>query len=196
MIFPAAATNFSTDVRTNIEIIFAPDHWISGQAAANRTFRVDNVPPGTWGFAADVYSADYSPSRVKLIGAAGRRIIVPEKPGAAATKPLDLGTVEPVIVQLRNVGDMVPLFEVKTSDGNAFKLAEHRGQYVLLDFEGYHETNRETESVKAVLASFGKRDQMAVLTLKAPSPWLRETAGAGHEDFPWPQTIWRICRRI
>jgi hypothetical protein len=155
--------------------------------ARDGTFRLDDVPAGTWTFEAEVLT-NKTGGGVRLICAVGRTVVVPEMSGGRSDVPLDLGLVEPMMVHAPRVGDLIPSFEVKTSDGKTFKLADHKGQYVLLDFEGYLQNHSETEFVRAAWASFAKSDRLAVLTLKVPPTGLYQIGGMAHEEFPWPQT--------
>jgi len=65
-------------------------------------------------------------------------------------QPLDLGTVEPVMAHSPQIGETAQPLEVKTEDGKTFKLADHRGQYVLLDFEPYNARMSQIRNVAAV----------------------------------------------
>jgi len=163
------------------------DRHMGDRMARDGTFRLDDVPAGTWTFEAEVLT-NKTGGGVRLICAVGRTVVVPEMSGGRSDVPLDLGLVEPMMVHAPRVGDLIPSFEVKTSDGKTFKLADYKGQYVLLDFEGYLQNHSETKSVRAAWASFGKSDHLTVLTLKVPPPGLYEIAGMVDEEFPWPQT--------
>jgi hypothetical protein len=160
---------------------------LSDRMARDGTFRLDDVPAGTWTFEAEVLT-NKTGGGVRLICTVGKTIIVPEMPGGRSDEPLDLGMVEPMMVHAPKVGDLIPSFEVKTSEDKIFSLAGHKGHYVLLDFEGYIQDHSETESVRAAWASFGKSDRLAVLTLKVPPPGGYLIEGMAQEVFPWPQT--------
>jgi hypothetical protein len=81
------------------------------------------------------------------------------------------------------------LLEVKTEDGLNFKLAAHRGQYVLLDFEPTYGAGvpELKQSVASLWASFGKNGRLAMLTLEVP--WMGGDGGVFPlEAPPWPRT--------
>ncbi len=163
----------------------APDyHAIGGQIAPDGAFRVDDVPAGTWGFEAMVHR-DKAGGGVELVCAAGRTIVIPEMPGGRSDEPFDLGTVQPEMVHVPQIGETVPPFEGTTTDGGTFRLADQRGKYVLLDFEtifGY----RESESIEATRASFGT-NILAVLTMEVEPAGGYSILG-NYEETPWPQT--------
>lgn len=100
--------------------------------------------------------------------------------------------MEPALAHSPQMGEAAPLIEVKTEDGNTFKLAEHRGQYVLLHFEpasGMGDTRGLLrQSVESVWASFGKNGRLAMLTLEVPTMW---DGGYGIcppvKAWPWPR---------
>jgi len=163
----------------------APDyHGIKGQIAPDGTFRVDDVPAGTWGFEARVCS-DKVGGGVDLVCAAGRTIVIPEMPGGRSDEPFDMGTVQPEMIHVPQIGETVTPFEVKTTDGGTFKLADQRGKYVLLDFEPLFDY-RENESIGATRASFGT-NVLAVLTMQV-EPAGGYMMGGRYKESPWPQT--------
>jgi hypothetical protein len=163
----------------------APDYGtIGGQISPDGTFRVDDVSAGTWGFEARV-NRDRVGGGVDLVCAAGKTIVIPEMPGGRSDEPFDMGTVKPEMIHVPQIGEAVTPFEVKTTDGGTFKLADQRGKYVLLDFEplfGY----RENESIEAALKSFGT-NILAVLTMEVEPAGGYEIAG-DYKECPWPQT--------
>ena len=171
----------------NAPPIFVYLYLLSGHQALDGqskdgTFRVDDVPAGTWHFIAEVHHGEFS-------AVAGRMVVVPEMPGGRSDEPLDLGTVELGNVHPLAVGETAPLFDVKTTDDKAFSLAAHRGQYVLLDFEGNHDTNRETHSLLAAYPTFATNNRLALLTLWVPpdDPGLMSAHYDFSDSVSWPQ---------
>ena len=80
-------------------------------------------------------------------------------------------------------------FEVKTTDGKTFRLADHRGQYVLLDFEPIWETFRGSPNpfVAAAWDAFGKNDRLALLTIIVPPSGMYELSFPPLKECPWPR---------
>jgi len=161
--------------RGSIPALIAPDG----------TFRMEDVKAGTWGLSAEVLLSKTG-GGVQLICVAGRTIVVPEMPGGRSDEPLDLGTVEPIMVHSPQIGETVPSFDVRTTDGTAFKLADQSGKYVLLDFEPLG-AYPGAEPVRAVWEAFGTNDRLAVLTLivQPMGGYAIESWGG---KFPWPTT--------
>ena len=166
----------------------APDNRaIKGQIAPDGTFRVDDVPAGIWGFELRV-ARDKVGGGAELVCAAGRTIVIPEMLGSRSDEPFDMGTVQPEMVHVPQIGETVTPFEVKTTDGGTFKLADHRGQYVLLEFEPAFSANQESQFVRETRAAFGT-NRLAVLTLKVqPAGGYTILGGVPDVEFPWPQT--------
>jgi|GEM_PF-1521247 peroxiredoxin/protocatechuate 3,4-dioxygenase beta subunit len=99
---------------------------------ADGSFQCEDVPPGQYQL------------RVRLrespelgggpLAALSTNITVAQAAPAGAPPTLDLGLVAvPPPVNLKP-GDTAPLFETRTVDGHALKLADFRGKYVLVDF--------------------------------------------------------------
>ena len=63
--------------------------------APDGTFRVEDVPAGSWYLDAEIMSFPKEGGLGKIMGAAGRTFIVPEMSGGRSDEPLDLGTLEP-----------------------------------------------------------------------------------------------------
>jgi peroxiredoxin len=100
------------------------------------SFRVDDVPPGP-------YAIYISPTERPKDGAsfgteplaqANLEFVMPEIPGGRSDQPLDVGTVQLMLLPHLNVGDAAPDFEVKTLDGKPLKLSDFKGKYVVVDF--------------------------------------------------------------
>jgi hypothetical protein len=153
------------------------------EVAPDGTFRGDHVPAGNWGFLVFVEGQD-----PPLLCTGDRTIAIPEMPSDRNDEPVDLGTVEavPVTFHTPQIGETLPLFEVKTTDGKTFKLADHRGQYVLLDFEPlgwFH----QTDFVEEALLLDGTNNRLAALTFIV-QPMGAYQIGAPKKELPWPQT--------
>jgi hypothetical protein len=92
--------------------------------------------------------------------------------------------METVMVHSPQIGETAALFEVKTTNFGDFKLADHRGQYVFLDFEivcdGWNK-----EPPWSVWASFGTDDRLAMLTVWLPQ-WGFGGFGPGKMEYQWP----------
>jgi hypothetical protein len=185
LVIPSTATN-GAEPSAGI-LLEAPDYRaLSVKLAPDGTFRVDDVPAGTWGLEVLISRDRINKPGAEFIGAAGRTLVIPEMPGGRSDDPLDVGTVEPIIVHTPQIGETVPSFEVQTTDGGTFKLADHHGQFVLLEFEPLG-ANPETGFVRTVWKKFGSDHQFAVLTLEVQPAGGYAIAVPHEETPPWPQ---------
>lgn len=150
----------------------------TGKWVMDGAFRVEDVPAGTWWFLAEFVRSG------KIIATLGRTVVVPEMPGGRSDEALDLGTMETSLVHTPQVGEAAPLFEVQTTNFGTFKLADHRGQYVLLDFENIGD-GLNTEPVRSVWASFGTNRRLAMLTVWLPQPGF-VFVGRDDTEYLWP----------
>jgi len=181
--FSDATTNQVFKFMVNA-ILYSTNHEGWAQMAADGSFRVEDITPGTWWLVADVLSCPTAGGMDTTMATAVRKFTMPEMAGGRSDEPLDLGAVEPVLVHSPQIGDLAPLFEVNTTDGGTFKLSSHRGQYVLLDFEPMHWRAQINEAVQAVWSACGT-NRLAVLTL-AVQPTGGDSGGFAAEAYPWP----------
>ena len=86
VLLPAAVTNDRTSVGS--VLLEAADRQIRDRMARDGSFRLDNVPAGTWGLEAEVLR-----NGDQMICVAERTFEIPEIPGGRADEPLDLGDV-------------------------------------------------------------------------------------------------------
>jgi hypothetical protein len=185
---PATNRPFNYQVEPTL---YGTNRQINAQMGLDGTFRVEDVTPGTWWLLADILSFPTDGGNATTVATVGKTFIVPKISGGRSNEPLDLGTLELVMIHSPQVGEAAPALEVKTTDGKTFKLSDHRGQYVLLDFElmdlGFGKTNQSNQSVQAVWDAFGKNDRLAMLTLQVP--YLSGTIAflSGHKpQYSWP----------
>ena len=178
----------STTKRTSHAIsitLYTTNRELTAQMSLDGTFRVEDITPGTWHLLMNILNVPKDGGDDKTMATAGRIFVVPEMPDGRSDEPLDLGTIEPVLVHSPQVGEAAPTFEVKTVDDKTFKLADHRGQYVLLDFEPMNWRGQTNQSIQATWNAFGKNDRLAMLTLSVP-PTTSDFGGADTE-YLWPQ---------
>jgi hypothetical protein len=186
MLLPSPMTNPASQM-PRVMICDAHQEF-AAQMSPDGTFRLGNVTPGTWYLLADILSFPKGGGNAITVATAGKTFVVPEMSSSHSNEPLDLGTIEPVVIHSPQIGEAAPILEVKTTDGGNFKLSDHRGQYVLLDFELMSFLDNTNQSVQAVWDAFGKNDRLAMLTLKVPLLSGVSVYFAGHEpQYSWPQ---------
>ena len=99
------------------------------------TFRVEDVPPGTYTLTIAANWANTSRGGIlETLGVVGRTVDVAVMPNGRSDQPLDLGTLHVKFYKSLRAGDPAPALDVTTLDGAHWKLADLRGKYVLLDF--------------------------------------------------------------
>lgn len=99
------------------------------------SFRVDDVPGGTYNLQIELHEAGGDqPFNQPVIAGLTRQIAVPASPHGRSDTPLDLGTIKLHLHRPLKVGKAAPDFDVKTLDGKPLKLSDFKGKYVLLDF--------------------------------------------------------------
>jgi peroxiredoxin len=109
--------------------------------------------------------------------------------GGKTGATMDLGNLELALKKVLRLGDMAPLFEVRTVDGEPLRLADFRGKFVLLDFWATWcgPCVGETPFLKATYNSFGANDRFAMISLSldgdpgAPKDFARKN------DIKWIQ---------
>jgi peroxiredoxin/5-hydroxyisourate hydrolase-like protein (transthyretin family) len=87
------------------------------------------------------------------------------------------------------IGDLAPLFETKTVDGQPLKLAGFRGRYVLLDFWATwcHPCVGEMPNLKATYDAFGKSPQFAMISLSLDASPAQPRGFARVNNIQWIQ---------
>ena len=100
------------------------------------SFRVEDVPAGKYQLSIHVYEPPVGRQCGfgELIGSLSHEFAVPEMPGGRSDQALALGDLVLEVVKRLKVGDVAPVFEIETVDGQPLKLSDFRGKYVLLDF--------------------------------------------------------------
>jgi hypothetical protein len=101
-------------------------------AAADGSFRVDDVPAGRYRIAVQAFAANPG-SRLPEIAAHGEKdLTVGPIPGGRSDRPLDVGTVVAQAPARFKPGDAAPDFKAVRQVGGTLKLLDFRGKHVLL----------------------------------------------------------------
>jgi beta-lactamase regulating signal transducer with metallopeptidase domain len=151
-------------------------HSFEATAAADGSFQIDDVTPGTYELSLAVHGNLDRLQDMRVFNSPQKRIVVPSLSDPEKCEPFDLG-VHKTTVALRRTGpfgdtaasklkqgDAAPAFETKTLSGGPLKLSDYRGKYILLDFR-FMLPALETETIEAVNESFGKDDRFVIISL-------------------------------
>ncbi|MFC1781217.1 TlpA family protein disulfide reductase, partial [Planctomycetota bacterium] len=113
-------------------------------------------------------------------------IEVPQMEEEYLDEPLDLGDLELKMYNPLEVGNVAPLFEAKTVDGNDLRLIDYRGKFVLISswMPAYYP---ELQELKDIYETCRNDEQFALIgfssndTLEEVQKQIRE------DDIAWPQ---------
>ena len=165
------------------------------QLSTDGTFRLEDVPAGTNWLTVEVLCFPARGGTGSNVASTSLRFVAPDMPGGRNDVPLDLGTFEPVMIHTPQAGETAALFEVETTNAGIFKLANHRGQYVLLDLEPLTGHDQWDTNLAGVWASFGTNPGLAMLTIEVPPTagssitaiiMGEEFGGTFRKPGPWP----------
>src|SRR5262249_43273606 len=137
-------------------------------AAADGSFRFDNVPEGAYKI--EVTWNLIENRQLKSRSKAETYFRIASMPAGRSVEPLDVGILrlsEKPVARRLEVGENAPLFAIKSVEGKPIRLADYQGKYVLIDFWATWcgPCVGEFPSLKAVADRFGKDDRVVLLSL-------------------------------
>ncbi len=163
------------------------------------SFRIEDVPAGSYRMNISFRERGLQQygGWGAMVGTAQHNFVVPPMPGGRSDEPLNLGRIEATLYPRLNVGDTAPDFEVQTLDGVPFKLADHRGSVVLLNFWATWQKGRPDQDVeaelKAVYDVFGEPGRIVMLGINVdPNANVAKTYVAENQ-IPWAQAHQRAA---
>jgi peroxiredoxin len=164
-----------------------PLHSYGVEVWADGRFRAEDLLPGNYDLRIDVHEPppDNACGWGRLIAAFRRELTV------SGDGPLDLGSLQPIEVggKALQVGDLAPDFMVKTLDGKDLKLADFKGQFVLLDFWATWcaPCIAEIPNLKTVHDAFRSDPRLTIVSLSLDEKPGDAAYFVTAEKLPWPQ---------
>jgi beta-lactamase regulating signal transducer with metallopeptidase domain len=167
--------------------------YYSATAAADGSFQVDDVAPGTYEIAFSIRGGEGRRGEMTMLDSPPKQIVVPPLSDPEKCEPFDLGvlkrsfTVEnspflrsQATLHSLKAGDAAPAFETKALNGRPLRLEDYRGKFVLLDIR-FMLPGGEMEGLQAVNTVFGRDDRFVILTLcrTADEDFLKELPAKG-----------------
>jgi hypothetical protein len=154
----------------------------------NGAFHVDNVPPGKYNLTINPSDPTEEYYRNRPIGNLMQEVVVPEERGATINQRFDIGTLELRIQSSMKIGKAVPAFEGKTLDGQPVKLADFRGQMVLLYFWASTAISTiDIQILKELHNSYGKEEKLAILGMNLDADAKIARQFVKDNNMPWVQ---------
>ena len=156
------------------------------------SFRVEDVPGGKYNLRIDLregggdsFSRMSSPQIAQLT----KEVEIPDSPGGRSDEPFDLGEIEMQARAIIKAGKAAPEFAVKTIDGEALKLADFKGKYLLLDFWAVWcgPCVAETPHLKATWDAFKDDPRFAMVGLSLDPDASAPRKYAAKNELGWVQ---------
>lgn len=157
-------------------------HWKAGDpqplqlsfdAKTDGSFRVEDVPPGTYSLQMQIGVIEPNSYYVESAADAYTNVTVAEIPGGRSDDPQDVGTLtikeRPRLLR----GQVVPDFTVTSPDGKPVKLSDFRGKFVLLHFwsgNRYNSMEDSTAPLRAVYDRYGDDPRFVMLSVRVDGP--------------------------
>jgi RNA polymerase sigma factor (sigma-70 family) len=131
-----------TELRPEDSENFHVTHAENYHVLPDGTFRIEDLRPGRYALAANLYQLDRPTSHSERIAVGKTSFVVPPLPAGRqrATEPVEVPAIRMEPVSRLLVGEAAPDFEVRSLDGKPIKLADYRGKYLLAWFR-YSQTH-------------------------------------------------------
>ena len=162
-------------------------------AAADGSFQVDDVTPGTYEIEFTIRGGEQRPGNMTVLNSQPKQIVVPPLSDPERCEPFDLGVLKTGFTMQESpfrqsqanshslkAGNAAPAFETKALNGRPLRLEDYRGKFVLLDLR-FMLPGGEMEGLQAVNTAFGQDDRFVILTLcqTADEDYLKSLSARG-----------------
>jgi peroxiredoxin len=154
----------------------------------NATFRIENVPPGTYDISMYLTEAmdEYNSHQ---IGNLHKQVVIPAPPADRPDEPFDLGAVDMIVRRNLRIGQQAPPLEAKTLEGKPMKLEDYRGKHVLLSFYGTWTPGHvsELQTLKGLYDTYSKDNKLVVIGLSVGNGANDEETYTRTNGMKWTQ---------
>jgi len=155
----------------------------------NGNFHVDNVPPGRYHLQINPTEAEEQYSR-RSLGSAFKEVVVPDEPGAKVNQPFDIGAIDFKLQGDLRIGRLAPPFEGQTLEGKPIKLADFRGQSVLVYFWASSAISTiDLQILKELQTTYGKDSRLVILGLSLDTDLKTAQQFVKDNAMTWPQAF-------
>lgn len=163
---------------------------VSAEVAPDGTFRIDDVPAGSYRLSAFVNELDQGPPPGPFARSC-RSFTIPPIPGGRSDEPFDVGALPVTLRKPPAVGDAAPAFEVRATDGRQWSVADFRGRYLLLDFgaPGGEQSIFQVGRLADLHSKYGDDPRLALLSLVLAADTEETRTFIAAKRQPWPQSI-------
>ncbi len=159
--------------------------------APDGSFRIDDVPPGTYRLILRVNDVETGRDHGPFVPIV-RTFTVPPMEGGRSDDPLDLGVVPLRVRTQPKVGDPAPPFQVTTVDGRPLNIpGDFAGKFLLLDFGTMwdRQSRLQIARMNDVFARFGANERFRLVSLLMAADQADARAFVVAKGQTWPQVI-------
>jgi peroxiredoxin len=155
----------------------------------NAAFRIENVPAGAYFLSVTPTDPERERYNYQQLGSLHKEVVIPEAPPGRADEPFDLGTLDLQIKSKLRLGQAAPDFSTRTFDGKPVKLADYRGQHVLLYFWATWagSSSSELDTLKSVHDTYRAGGKFTILGLNLDNEAKAGEDFATASGFKWTQ---------
>ena len=160
---------------------------IDFRLADDGTFTIPDLPAGEYGITVASWSG--APVSSRMLSRGNKPFTIGEMPTGRSDEPLDIGEITAFPTAPLQPGDHAPGFETTTLDGKPLKLADYKGNYVLLHFwrSDVSESLEEMENLKAAQKRWSQDKHFAILGLNFDDALLSAQQYATDHNLTWTQ---------
>ncbi len=154
--------------------------------ASDGSFRIDDVPAGTYQLMINIQQVSGQNFGGMAIGTGAMQFTVADMPGGRSDQPLLIQPVEVEKIGHYDVGDEVADLDLMTTDGKSMKMSDLKGKYVLLTYGPAGFGNMLEQPMKEVYGQYGHDDRLVMLEITPEFMQKGETPARMGND-PWTQ---------